>query len=138
MPIILTLFFLSLSGIIYMIGNKLIVLQKEGLEVGEHVKINTPDLQDIKVIVVKNTKKYSFILLVLTLRFSVKSTHFIKTKSKEIKEKIIIKIKKITTSKKHGTPEQQKEISGFLKTISDYKKKVKRIKHKIKEEEGIV
>ena len=121
-----------------MIGNKLIFLQKEGISVGEHVKINTPDLQDLKFIIVKNTKKYSFILLVLTLRFSVKSSHFIKTKAKEHKKKVLKKIKKITTSKhKRELEAEPKEISGFLKAVSDYKKKVKRIKEKIKEEEGI-
>lgn len=135
MPIILTLFFLSLSGIIYMVGSKLILLQKGEVITQKHIPIKIPDLQEFKYIVVKKLRKYGFILLVITLRASIKSSYFLKRKYKEIKNIAIIKIKKIIIGKKHGI--QEHEVSSFLKKVSDYKSKVKEIKHKIKEEEGI-
>ncbi|MFH1608612.1 MAG: hypothetical protein ABH951_01170 [Patescibacteria group bacterium] len=141
MAIILTLFFLSLSGIIYMIGNKLIILQKEGNQVIiEKPVIKIPDLQEFKHLFIKNSRKYGFILLVLIIRFSVISSHFIKRKSKEIGKILIEKIKKITTKKRSEGEEkevEQKEVSNFLRKMSDYKNKIKKIKDKIKEEEGI-
>jgi hypothetical protein len=135
MPIILTLFFLSLSGIIYMIGSKLILLQNGEVVIQEHIPIKVPDLQEFKYIVTKNSKKYGFILLVIILRASIKSSYFLKKKYKEIKYIAIIKIKKILTGKKHGI--QEHEVSSFLKKVSDYKSKVNKIKNQIKEEEGI-
>mgnify|MGYP001582719598 CR=1 FL=1 len=34
-------------------------------------------------------------------------------------------------------PEEKKEVSGFLKMISEYKKKIRRIKEKVTEEESL-
>lgn len=136
MAIILTLFFLSLSGIIYMIGSKLILLKHGEVVIQKHIPIKIPDAEEFKYIFIKNTRRYGFILLVITLRISIKSSYFLKKKFKEIKDIVIEKIKKIITGKKHEILEE-KEVSSFLKTISDYKSKVNRIKDRIKEEEGI-
>ena len=132
MPIILTLFFLSLSGIIYMIGNKLILLQKGETVIRQNIPIKVPDLQEFKQIATKKTRKYAS---TVRLRASIKTSHFLKRKYKEIKNKIIEKTKKILIGKKHGI--QEHEVSTFLRKVSDYKSKVNKIKDQIKEEEGI-
>ena len=86
----LILFFLSLAGIIIMVWREL-VLVKNGLVVKtQHSHPFVPDLQKIKYLASKGTKKLSYVTLFIMLRFFIKSSSFIKNKStilaKEINE----------------------------------------------------
>ena len=134
--VFLILFFLSLCGIIFMIGSKLILLQEAQFGIKQNLSIKIPDAEEIKYHVVKHTKRYGFILLVIILRFTILTSHFLKNKFKELKDKIINLIKKYTVHE-HNIDSQPREVSGFLKTVSDYKHKIRKIKHRIKQEEGI-
>jgi len=131
MYFILTLFFLSLFGIIFMIGRKLVVLQDNQVLNKEEFFLKTQFLNEWKYLTVKNIKKHGYAGLVATIRFYVLSINFLKNKYQAIK----IKIKNIR-GKKLNT-EEKKEVSGFLKMISEYKHKIREIKHKIKEEENL-
>lgn len=135
MSLILILFFVSLAGISFMIGRKLILLKRGQIIAGENFFVEIPDLQEIKYIAVQGTKKYGYILLVETLRFSIRSSYFLKKKGGEIAEKIKNKFSR-SQSFAGGEPEKR-EVSKFLKMISEYKEKIGKIKNKIKEEEGI-
>ena len=134
MILILILFFVSLAGIILMIGKKLI-LEKVVLEniAIQKTILDIPRLGKIKDISIKRIKKYSFVLLVITIRYYVKSSNFLKKHSKSMIQKV-----KTRLIHKNNLSENSKkqEVSGFLRLISDYKQKVKRIKKIINEEEN--
>jgi predicted tellurium resistance membrane protein TerC len=134
MAIILILLFLSLSGIIFMIGSKLILLKEGKAVTQENFPIQIPNPHELKHIVNKKSKKYGFIALVISIRLYVIASHFLKVQFKKFGAFLTKKMNKMLAGKH---PEEPKEVSAFLQRMSDYKKKVKRIKDKIKEEEGI-
>ena len=130
MYIPLILFFASLIGIILMVGRKLILFQRESVVTEENFLVQSPDLHKVRHAFIKNAKKYGYVALVATIRFSVRSSNFLKNKYKEAKNKI--------TTKRHGIKRQEngkKEVSSFLKNISEYKSKIRKIRRKIIEEE---
>ncbi|PIR68797.1 hypothetical protein COX93_01835 [Candidatus Nomurabacteria bacterium CG_4_10_14_0_2_um_filter_30_12] len=129
-------FFLSLSGIIVMIGRELILIKNGQAIAVEHSHPFVADIQKIKHLIFKNSKKFGYAILFVTLKFFIKSSNFIKTKSIILIEKIKNKIKKKNNILNNETIEK-KEVSGYLKVISEYRQKIKKIKHIIKEEEGI-
>lgn len=129
MTIILTLFFISLFGITFMIGRKLVMLQNGKVISGEKVLLEIPYIKEIKHITIKNIKKHHHAGLVATIRFYVRFSNFLKNKYQEAK----IKIK--NRNKESHIGSEKKEISKFLKIISEYKHKIREIKHKIKKEE---
>jgi len=130
MYFLLILFFGSLFGIVFMIGKKLPILQN----IETLYKDETFDgsyLEEWKYFFVQSVKKYSYLGLVATVRFYVHSALFLKRKYQEAKDKIeAIRAKKLNIGEI-----EKKEASKFLKMISDYKHKIRRIKHHIKEEE---
>ena len=132
----LILFFLSLAGIIIMVWREL-VLVKNGLVVKtQHSHPFVPDLQKIKYLASKGTKKLSYVTLFVTLRFFIKSSSFIKNKSTILAKEIKTRFKKFRKDTSDETAEK-KEVSKYLKIISEYRHKIRAIKHRIKEEEGI-
>lgn len=130
MYIILIIFFVSLIGISAMIGKKLILLKKGQIENTEKNLFEIPNLDQIKHVTVKNSKKYGYIILVEIMRFYIRFLKLLKLKYKEIKNVY----NKYLPHKEINT--QTKEVSKFLKMISDYKYKIKNIKDKIEEEEN--
>lgn len=94
-----------------------------------------PYIREIRHVTVKNIKKYGHISLVATLRFYIRLNNFLKNKYGEIKIKIKNKLKK--SKGLEDGPSEKKEVSGFLKMISDYKRKIREIKHRIHEEENL-
>ena len=132
----LILFFLSLAGIIIMVWREL-VLVKNGLVVKtQHSHPFVPDLQKIKYLASKGTKKLSYVTLFIMLRFFIKSSSFIKNKSTILAKEIKTRFKKFRKDTSDETAEK-KEASKYLKIISEYRHKIRAIKHRIKEEEGI-
>ncbi|MEI6581120.1 MAG: hypothetical protein WCO07_03045 [bacterium] len=131
----LILFFISLAGIIIMIGRKLVFIKDTEVKHNERFMLEVLDLDGIKHITVKNIKKYGFVALVTTLRFSIKSSHFLKNGVRETKNKMKHFVEKRLMRKEKESKEKQ--VSSFLKMVSDYKHRIREIKHKIKEEEGI-
>ena len=136
MYIVLILFFLSLAGIIYMLGSKLILL-KDGqiTPQAENFPIEVPNLEKVKYVVIKKAKKHSYLILVESIRFSIRSSNFLKRIFRKFKFKINQLYKKYILKKKLET--NPKEVSSFLKMVSSYKQKIKEIKHQINEEEKL-
>ena len=133
MPVTLILFFASLLGIIAMIWKKLVLLKKQPvIVIEEEFLINIPDLQEVRHVTIKNTKRITYIVLVKFFRFTIRSSKYLKRKYR--KARLITKylIREYITKQKET---QKKEVSGFLKMVSEYKHKVKEIKEKVKEEE---
>ena len=130
MYFLLILFFVSLFGIILMIGRKLVLLQN-GVVFQKETILKTPSLEEWKHLTITSIKKHGYTGLVATIRFYVRSTNFLKNKYQEVKTKV----KSINGKKLRE--EEQREVSGFLKMISEYKQKIRNIKDKVKEEENL-
>ena len=131
MYFLLILFFGSLLGISFMIGRKLLMLQNGQIFEKDETFLKVPYLEELKRKTIKNAKKHGYAGLVATIRFYIKSMNLIKNKYKEVK----IRIKSIHSKKSNNGVEDKQEISKFLKIISEYKHKIRKIKHKIMEEE---
>ncbi len=129
----LILFFTSLVGIIVIIGHKLVLLRNGQVVRVQHSHPFVADLEKIKVLTIKNSKRAGYVVVFVTLRFFIKSSNSIKTISKELKNKIKSKFNKNTTIEQI----EKKGVSNYLKVISEYRQRIKRIKHIIKKEEGI-
>jgi len=129
---ILSLFFLSLLGIIFMIERKLVRLQNgEVLPEGEPL-FHGPHMEDLKRDISKSLKKYGYILIVMTIRFYFRSVSLLKSKLRKASARIKNLSRKINTD--HP---RKKEANKFLKRISEYKSKVRKIGEKIKKEENL-
>ena len=130
MYFLLILFFGSLIGITFMIGRKLVVLQNnEALH--ESGMMRDAYLEELKNSSIKNIKKYSYLGLVGTIRLYVHSVDFLKKKYETTK----VKIKKIREKRRSINGMEKREVSKFLKLISEYRYKIRKIKHQIKKEE---
>ncbi|OGI63357.1 hypothetical protein A2818_01445 [Candidatus Nomurabacteria bacterium RIFCSPHIGHO2_01_FULL_40_12] len=129
MSLILIPFFISLIGIVIMIGRKLALVQNGKIIEKEYIHPFVPDFQKMKYVILESLEKYGHLSLVAILRSYIKITNFVKYQYEEIKIKIQNRRKeKILNG-------EIKETSKFLKMISDYKHKIRKIKHSIHEEE---
>ncbi len=135
MYFLLILFFSSLIGITFMIGNKLLMLQNGQMTYEESAEtfLKAQHLEELKHSAIKTIKKYSYAGLVATIRFYFRGIFFLKKKYQEIK----IKVKSMHNKNPIKDSENKQEISKFLKIISEYKQKIRAIKHRIKEEENL-
>ncbi|MFA5095352.1 MAG: hypothetical protein WC447_01685 [Candidatus Paceibacterota bacterium] len=132
----LILFFLSLIGIIIMIWRELVLVRNGQVATAQHSHPFVPELQKIKHLTFKNIRRLGYLTIFVTLRFFIKSSNFLKITSKMLLEELKNKLKKNKNSSLDGTIEK-KEVSKYLRIISEYQQKIRKMKHKIKEEEGI-
>src|ERR1035437_5565796 len=128
------LFFISLIGIVFMIGRKLAPVRNGEVEKQEYAHPFVPDVQKIKHLTLESLKKYEHAMLVVILRFYVRFSNFLKNTYEGLKTKV----KNLRKSKNGNMSEETetKEASKFLRVISDYKQRVIHIKHRITEEEN--
>ena len=131
----LILFLLSLSGMIIMVWRELVLVRNGQVAKTEHSHPFVPDLQKIKHLTFKNGKKFGYVTIFETLRFFIKSSNFIKTTGAMLLKELQSKLKNKNGSA-DGTAEK-KESSKYLRVISEYRQKIREMKHRIKEEEGI-
>lgn len=135
----LLLFIIAMLGIVILITRKIFALNSSGEVYHKNkdvdLEFELPDLDEVKEFTNKKLKKYGYALLLVTLRLYVLGSNQVKKGSITLYNKVEQKVKKMIGKK--TTPENTKEASGFIKTISDYKKKISKITHKIKQEEGI-
>jgi hypothetical protein len=121
-----------------MIGRKLLLLNNTGEHHTHHENemfiSGLLDSNKIKHTLIENLKKIEHALIWVILRTYLLSRNFINTKRKEI----ALQIKEwLSKHRKEHIVEEKKEVSKYIKVISEYRQKIKHIKHKIKEEEGI-
>ncbi len=135
MYISLILFLIALLGITIMIVRKYFSIKHIEIKHTNdlNLEFEVPDLEEIQEAFGKKTKKLGYFMLVYIIRLYVISGTFLKEKTLKIYKKISNKIFK---NKKINNPDNN-EVSPFIQTIKAYKKKVQRITHKIKQEEGI-
>ncbi len=133
MYIPLIFFFISLAGIMTMIGRKMSTVSfGEVLSSNDFSHPFVPDIQKVKEVSVETLKKIGHFSLVATLRYYVRLTNFTKSKYQSLRERINNKIHTGGDMELKGN----REISKFLKIISEYKVKIRDIKQKIHEEEN--
>ena len=132
MYFLLILFFISLLGVIFMISRKLMLIQNGIImPMGEN-HIGLSYIEEIKTLTIRNIKRYTYIALVNIIRFYVRSLNYVKTKYTELKSKMT----EVSTRRLHSHTIENIEVSKFWKTVSEYKQKVREIKHRIDVEEN--
>jgi hypothetical protein len=114
-----------------MIGRKLVLLRNGHILHKEETLFKAPFFEEWKHLTIKNIKKHGYAGLVATIRFYIQSSNLLKNKYQEAK----IKIKNIRAKNLNSDSGEKREVSKFLKMISEYKHKIREIKHKIREEE---
>lgn len=112
-----------------MIGRKLLILQDVRGETREEIFLEIPYMEEWKHLTMRGIKKHSYDGLVAVIRLYVRSSNFVKNKYEKILREIENK------RKEHIIKRGKKEVSRFLKTVSDYKQKIREIKHRVTEEE---
>ena len=135
MIFVFILFLISLISISFILIKRASFLRSQEILI-DHTQPILPDLKEVRYVVLKNAKRYTIILIAIILRGSIRTSIFVKQKSKEFASKFK---KQVTTLKnkayhpKH-TEKIQKE-NNFLKAMSEYKTKIKKLKQQIIEEE---
>ena len=118
-----------------MLGRKLMLVQKKprtNLSVDDlHFEI--PHLDEIKETTGKNIKKYGYTALVVSLRLYIRSMNALKQQYKELSKKLAAMRKKNMSGL--NIDKQEQRVSSFLEMMSQYKHKIRRIKHQIAKEE---
>jgi len=125
------LFFGSLIGIAFMIGRKLIMVRNGRVENTNEVTSGAPILEELKQTVLKRARVLSHVLLVETIRLYVRTGKLLGDVYQELKTRI----KNSGSRNSNGEEKANRPPSGFLKMITDYKQKIRRIKRRINEEE---
>ena len=126
------IFFAALLAIIVMIGRKLMLLRSGEINVthaGEFIESEYID--EIKDATIQNIKKHSYTGVVVMVRLYVKFTNFLKSQWENLKTRVDNAYEKFLSTESGET----REVSKFLKMVSDYKRKLREIKHKVKKEE---
>jgi len=118
-----------------MIGKKLVLVRNGHSTEIEHIHLFPIDFKKIKYSSFQITKKFIYIMIFITLRSYLLSSKFIKEKSKILIKKIENKLKKNIDGISDEL--EKKEVSKYLKMISEYRQKIRKMKHQIKREEGI-
>ncbi len=126
---IIILFFASLLSIVFMVGRKIVLIKSGRAVVQEEIPFEIPYFKEARHFAFEYLKKIEHLSLVLLLRLYFRFANFIKYAYGAVKNKL-----KNLGKKSHIIIEQP-EASKFLKMVSDYKHRVREIKHKIKEEE---
>ncbi len=133
MYFLLILFFGSLIAISIMLGRKVSLMRSGQLVQHERYASELSHLDEWKHISLKNLQKYSYAGLVGTIRIYVRSVNFLKNKKEDLKTKL----KERRERKLQAKGVKEVKPNNFLKMISEYKHKVGKIKHQIKEEENL-
>ncbi len=119
-----------------MFGRKLVLIKKGRVSVSAEEKVNPfqPEIRRLKYALRKNAKRQAYAFLFAALRFYIRSANYLKKKSLELARKIEKKLLKNQTGVT-GENGEKREASRYLKMISEYQRKIRLIKEKIREEE---
>ena len=132
MYILLSLALISLIAMYFMVWRKVALVRNGSVVHSEHAHPFAPDIEVIKKLAKKNAKGYAYVALVTALRVHIRSSGLLKRKYGAFKAFLRGKMEQGIKEGQNGSGQ---EASKFLKIISDYKGKIRHIKHKIKKEE---
>lgn len=134
----LVLFFIALLGISTLLYRRIMILERSGVMVREidgEFFFDVPDLHEVQYVIVRKMKQYGYVALVVTIRIYVRSSKIMDYLYKEAVSRLSTLYKKYIQKKNPET--EAKEVSKFLKMVSEYKNKIKEIKERVREEEGL-
>ncbi len=126
----------SLLGMVFMVSRKIFQLKNGEAEYATNADTMGFDLEKIRHFVWRGVRNLGYITLFLSLRLFMKTSNFLKVKGKMLLQKIEDRFMR-DEEKLMGGIVKNKEVSKYLRMISDYREKIRRMKHIIKEEEGI-
>ncbi len=133
MSILLTLFFMSLASITFMIGRKLSLVRNGQIEMAENPEAIVPDVHKLRHFTLRSFKKGVYLVTFLVLHVYVKSSNFTKKYYTVAKAKVQKAIKQHLAN----NITSRQETNKVLKVIAEYKKKISIMKNRIHEEEKI-
>ncbi|MFN4181315.1 MAG: hypothetical protein ACK4FA_01285 [Candidatus Paceibacteria bacterium] len=135
MSFFLVLFFTSAIGITALVGRKVYALRHTEVHVPRDIDftIDVPDFEEVKNTLIKKSRRYGYVALVVTIRLYVLGTHATKHHTRQIVKKIKERLNKRHTAK----PTTHKSENKFLKKVTEYKNRIEKIKEQIKTEEGL-
>lgn len=133
LPLILFLF--SFFGMAIMVGRKLALIRNGQAAKMPHSHPFVPHLQKIKHFTFQSAKRFAYAALFATMKFFIISSNSLKIKSRAVAAELKKRFKKNNEGPENGA--EKREASKYLKTISDYREKIRKMKHMIKEKEGI-
>lgn len=130
MNLFIVLFFVSLVGIIFMIGRKLRLLGNGHTLPPEHASLQVPRFDEIHNTAERIMKRLGYFLLVEIIRVYVRLAEASKKGWTQLKARF---------QKTIGSVEEPsvKQPSKFLKAIAEYKHRIGKIKKEVKEEENL-
>ncbi len=134
----LILFFISLLGIGALLYRRVMILENSGVlvrEIDGEFFFDVPDLHEVQYVMIRQMKKYGYIALVVTIRFYIRSSKIMDYLYMEAKSKLKELYRKYAPKRKQEG--EAKDVSKFLKVVSEYKYKIGQIKERIREEEGL-
>lgn len=134
MYLALTTFIISLLGLVFMTWRKLVLVRREEIIANEGFIENPflPEIKKIKHETKEKAKRYVFLTLLATLRFSVMTIRWLKEKSLELAKNLE---KKLLKSEADFESTGKTEVNANLQTISEYLEKIRSMKKTIREEE---
>src|SRR3989344_535250 len=130
--LLLSIFLVSLIALCIIFGRKLELLAGRGGMESDNITIEIPYVAEIKQITIRKVKRFGYVALVTSIRIYFRSSNLLKSRYAEIRDKME------NAYKNDFMGIEKKEINKFLKVVSDYKQKIRKIKHRIKEEEKMV
>lgn len=133
MYILFASFFISLLAIMIMLGRQVkLVRAGMALHYPEYHPLE-PDIIKAKHHAKRSIKRYGYLALVGIFRIYFRAEHALKVSYEESKARLNAFIASKTGGARTNQP--PREASGFLKMMSEYKHKLRNLRHKIKEEE---
>jgi len=132
MTILIPLFFISFVAIVVMFNKKLSLMQNIKMDIieKEQIPLEIPYVIEIKHLTIRKVKRYGYVGLVIVIRLYFRSVNLWKRNYSKLKTKIENWHKNDIMNNS-----EKQEVNRFLRIISDYKHKIRKIKHDIKEEE---
>ncbi len=138
MQIAAILLIASFLGILGMVGRKIFLVKKGHIEIifGPLANPFLEDLTKLRYLSRKSAKRYAYATLFAVLRLYIRSANFLKRKSLALAYKIERRLLKnrAGVSAENG---EKREASRYLKMISEYQRKIRKMKEKIREEESL-
>ncbi len=125
---LLTLFFISLSCIILMLGRKVMLVREGYIVVEESIPHPfIPDINKVKYLTFKGLKKLLYTVTFLVIQAYVKAINF----TKKVWNTVKIRFQEMTRENHIDNLSSGKESNKFLRVITDYKKKITVMKNRI-------
>ncbi len=137
MSFFLILFLTSLFGIMLLIGRKIFALRGGSYDIPKNFEfvIDVPDFDHVLKLIRQKSRRYGYVTLIILIRIYVVSVHAIKKYSRKLWFWIKQKVLGFKTQGK--VVKASREANKFLLKVGEYKDRIRKIKDKIKEEEGL-